>query len=64
MPPLVEDVKTCFRNHNQFVAVLRLIARGRVDGGGPLDAEMVRRLARDALYRCNITILTGEDDEP
>lgn len=62
MPPLVEDVKTCFRNHNRFVVVLRQIARGRVDGSGPLAAETVRRLARDALRECNIMILTGEDE--
>jgi hypothetical protein len=64
MPPLVEDVKACFRNHNRFVVVLRQIARGRVDGKGPLAAERVKQMARDVLSECRITILTGEDDEP
>jgi len=60
-PPLVEDVKACFRNHNRLVEVLRQIARGRSDGS-PLAAASAARLARNVLHECNITILTGEDE--
>ena len=60
-PPLVEDVKACFRNHNRFVVVLRQIARGRSDGS-PLAAASAARLARNVLHECDITILTGEDE--
>jgi hypothetical protein len=55
MPPLVEDVKACFRNHNRFVSVLRLIVRGL--GDQPLKAEVARQMARDVLAECDI----GED---
>ncbi len=55
MPPFVDDVKTCFRNHNRFVEVLGKIAHGRMDNGRPLAAETARQLARDVLVECAIT---------
>lgn len=54
MPPLVDDVKTCFRNHNRFVEVLGKIARGREDNGRPLAAETARQLARDVMVECEV----------
>jgi len=56
MPPLVEDVKACFRNHNRFVDVLRKIARGHIDDSDPIDAEAARRMARDVLIECDIVV--------
>lgn len=57
---LVEDVKTCFRNHNRFVVVLRQIARGRVDNSRPLAAEAARQMARDVLLECGIQTWSGD----
>ena len=54
MPPFVEDVKTCFRNHNRFAEVLGQIAHGRTDCGRPLAAEIARQMARDVLVECDI----------
>lgn len=54
MPPLVEDVKTCFRNHNRFVVVLRQIARGRDHASRHIDAETAQQMAIDVLIECNI----------
>ena len=49
-PPLVEDVKACFRNHNRFVEVLRQIAHG------PVDIETARKMARDVLIECEVKL--------
>jgi hypothetical protein len=59
---LVEDVKTCFRNHNRFVEVLRQIARGRIDNGRPLAADTARQMARDVLVDCGIKMWSGDND--
>ena len=54
MPPLVEDVKACFRNHNRFAEILGKIAHGRTDCGRPLAAETARQMARDILTECGV----------
>ncbi len=54
MPPFVQDVQACFRNHNRFVEALGRIARGREDNGRPLSAETARQLARDVMLECGI----------
>lgn len=63
MPPLVEDVKTCFRNHNRFADVLGQIAHGRTDNGRPIAAETVRQMARDVLIECGVTTWRPPHDD-
>lgn len=62
MPPLVEDVKTCFRNHNRFAEVLGRIAHGRVDSGRPLAGETARQMAREVLIECGVNTWRPNDD--